>query len=700
MCTGSKTLVSEDAITCLLTDHYHLITYPILYLTASTGEKKSERTRDYGLDIDMEGSAIAASTMASISYQRQCSHIYKEFLNNMKTHLRVEKEARKELAKLNKQKITNMKYSLYQSAGEDLFSSATNRRRSLMDNTTIVSPLVFDESRLNTPWGLDPILDEDLIRPQTAPSKQAQNEHQATRNESVETRPKTVSNIKTLMAEMSLRNNGTVTGHKENTTDHVRFQTPPFRVEDRIAPTVTKHNGDSDSDDEGIDGVVDAKLERTRARKITIKADKFSKLSTGVVEVKLKNKDGEFLLKPVNVNFTSNGVDSFFVAKDPTKERMALVRKHTNCNSTTVSADLKVNNRIAIMKSLMGKETKKTTVAEIFDHARDRKTKHFKILLKNPPVNQAVKERFVKVAKAANVLRKASQAALGLIGKMSQASDLFTKKPSISPNLKPTDSAADITLSESCVLDDSNAGRPEKIQIFVKMFDKRESQSPSKNENQDFSLFRTSSIGSRKGAEIREGWRKNENKEVPSLRTDSRGFHTGNRSDSAMSFSSQDPMSNSYSRQMLARQPSDTLQVDSRSQTPQYRSHSVLSMRGDHIQGTDIDMTEMIRRLVEGRGDDSRPASSLSMVGSHNQGQHSKRTMMPKRIHTQSVRSDNVSETSLGYRTKQIVNERVTMNIIKEQMKKDMEYQENMDVMRRRVAAGSANRMRRGSVRH
>ena len=114
--------------------------------------------------------------------------------------------------------------------------------------------------------------------------------------------------------------------------------------------------------------------------------EKFAQLQNGKTLVKLRDKNGEFILKPLNINYEPTEVEAVFFAKDPTKEKMALVRQNTSWKSQTVSSDLKVNNRLAIQKSLMGQTSKKTTVAEIFNNARDRRTRHFRIMLKNPLV--------------------------------------------------------------------------------------------------------------------------------------------------------------------------------------------------------------------------------------------------------------------------------------------------------------------------
>ena len=84
------------------------------------------------------------------------------------------------LRKLKKEKVCNSKYSLYRSSGSggDLFSKATKKRKQYMENNlATVSPLL--DELCETPWGLDPIIDEDLVRPQTAPPNQQTQETDA-----------------------------------------------------------------------------------------------------------------------------------------------------------------------------------------------------------------------------------------------------------------------------------------------------------------------------------------------------------------------------------------------------------------------------------------------------------------------------------------------------------------------------------------
>ncbi|XP_069118423.1 uncharacterized protein [Argopecten irradians] len=629
--------------------------------------KMAALSRNYGLDVDMADSALAASSVTSREYQKQCQHIYREFIKNMNLHLKVEKEIKEDLSKLRKQKITNMKYSLYRSSGEDVFSSAKEKRQKIMESMAIVSPLIFDDNRMNTPWGLDNIIDEDLLRPQTAPAQKVAEVGEKYDPDTGE-RPQTVSNSNykqldflddiTVEMEMNQRNIGGTHVHLSPTTNNAPIlpnayepQPSPTKTTERVrfaspSPTGEKTENKPDPDEE-TDGIVDPKTERTRARKIIINAMSFAKLSIGEILAKLRHKDGQFKIKPINMTYTPNEVDAVFIAKDPTKEKMALVRQNTNCKSTTIATDLKVNNRIAIMKSLMGIKVKKKTVSEIFDHGRDRKTRHFRIVLKNARSGSLVPEE----AKPTEPSKEEDENAVPI---QVSITPINTKKP----NLKPPNDCLSNQRSVPTYSRDSHT-RTGRVPIIHS----------NNNDMVDGAFIRTSSFGSRRGYE-------------------------NARNDSRMS------MASSFSQ--------DQLQRSMNSRNQQYRplqgvegpERSVSVMSGHEsviFQGTDADMTEMIRMLVEGEGrggpvkqpvhnrSASRASATASVSGSHF-GRKLK-TPSRKMITPTSMLSD--SEFSFGGSISRplSVNKRTTTQMVKDMMQQDREYQQNMDTMRRRMAS-------------
>ncbi|XP_060079269.1 uncharacterized protein LOC132558692 [Ylistrum balloti] len=635
--------------------------------------KATVLSRNYGLDVEMADSALAASSVASRDYQKQCLHIYREFIKNMNCHLKDEKEVRDELNRLRKEKITNMKYSLYRSAGEDVFSSAKEKRQKMMESMAIVSPLIFDDNRMNTPWGLDNIIDEDLLRPQTAPARKVtESEERNDPGDDTEGRPQTVSNTNyrhmdflddiTMEIEMNQRQLGisdapvTPTTHPVlNPSDMDTLQ--PTKTTERVrfaTPNPGENSGGKAESDEETDGIVDAKTERTRARRITINAMSFAKLSIGEIMAKLKHKDGKFKIKPINMNYTPNEVDAVFIAKDPTKEKMALVRQNTSCKSSTIATDLKVNNRIAIMKSLMGIKVKKKTVSEIFDNGRDRKTRHFRIVLKNSKNRSIIPEPVVnEVDKEEDENTVPIQVSI---------TPIIPKKP----NLKHTPG-----LSE-------NLTNHRSTPMYTRDSHNKAGRVPiiHATNDTDSAFIRTSSFGSRRGYE-----------------------HA--RNDSRMSLSSsfsQDPLQRSLSSRNQQYNGRTLHGVEGPDRgTPLNRSVSVMSGRESVIfQGTDADMTEMIRMLVEGDGrggtgkqpgnirSASRASGTTSIAGSH----FGRRMKTPSRkmVTPTSMLSD--SEMSFGGVNRPLsVNQRTTKQMVKEMMEQDKEYQDNMDTMRRRMAS-------------
>ncbi|OWF55427.1 uncharacterized protein LOC110460165 [Mizuhopecten yessoensis] len=622
-------------------------------------------SRNYGLDVDMADSALAASSVASRDHQKKCLHIYREFIKNMNCHLKDEKEVREDLNRLRKEKITNMKYSLYRSAGEDVFSSAKQKRQKMMENMAIVSPLIFDDTRMNTPWGLDNIIDEDLLRPQTAPAhKVTGSEERNGPVEDTEGRPQTVSNTNyrpldflddiTMELEINQRHIGGSEAPLSPTTHGpIEFAPQPSPIKtERVRFATPNLSGDKSEDkagsDEETDGFVDPKTERTRARKITINAVSFAKLSIGEIMAKLKHKDGKFKIKPININYTPNEVDAVFIAKDPTKEKMALVRQSTTCNSSTIATDLKVNNRIAIMKSLMGVKVKKKTVSEIFDNGRDRKTRHFRIVLKNPKCRGIIPEP------AANEVSKEEDE--NSVPIHVSITPIIPKKPNLKHTPGSNDFLANQRSTPSYIRDpNTRAGRVPTIHA---------------SSDTDAAFIRTSSFGSRLGYDH--------------ARNDSRM--------SVASSVSQDPLQrslNSRNMQYNGRTHHGADVVD--------RSVSVMSGRESVIfEGTDADMTEMIRMLVEGEGrggtgkqsGNNRPASRASVATSVAGSHFGRRMKTPSRRMT--TPSSMLSDSEMSYggvNRPQSVNKRTTKQMVKDLIQQDREYHENMDNMRRRMAS-------------
>ena len=315
-----------------------------------------ELARNFGFDITMAGGNMGMPGAAHQDYLARCRYLYKEFLSNMNVLIQDEKDVKKTLQALYKEKIKNMMYSLYRSEdaadGRDPFA----KKQELA--LTPSSPMW--ESRGNTPWALETIVDEEeeaTIRPQTAPARNCVNTHDRQTIDSNQVRPKTAGVDKT----------------------HID--------DDEVSENCLTDT----SETKEIVGVLDTKSERTSSRKITVSKHSFAKVSVKNTNIKLRNRDGSFIVKPMNDYFVKDKMDSVafdpsdaYKNYDPINEKLALVRQVTSFKTPTIASDMKINNRVPIQKSLRGQDAKRVTVAEIYQNARDRRTRRFKLVVKQP----------------------------------------------------------------------------------------------------------------------------------------------------------------------------------------------------------------------------------------------------------------------------------------------------------------------------
>lgn len=317
--------------------------------------------RNFGFDITMSDSNMGLPTAVHKEYLERCHFLYKEFMANMNIHMKHEKVLRKELRSLQKEKMQHLQFSLYRSAS-DPFARHTLHSSSSMQL----------DSRCNTPWGLSTIPDEEdqVFRPQTAPAG-------ARRNTDINSnRPKSAV-VDTVQAKLD--------DDEQSDTD------------------LSDVSGVSKST---IVGVLDKSTERGSSRKIIVGQQSFNKIAHGEVRVKIRHKDGRFLVRPVRTDGradfdseTSNADTQAYEPDlckqqfDPLYERLALVRKLTNFKSPTISSDMKINNRVPIQKSLKGIDAKRTTVSEIYQNARDRKSRHFRIVSSKPRSKSAMSRK-------------------------------------------------------------------------------------------------------------------------------------------------------------------------------------------------------------------------------------------------------------------------------------------------------------------
>ena len=611
----------------------------------------------------------------------------------MNVYFKREQEMRSDLRKLNKEKMTNRQYSLYRCSGSDLFSKADENRRMIMKhNLTTTSPLLdfFDFN----PWGLDAILDEDLIRPESAPNDQEMDEQR----EEEEIRPKTAGVIAgNVMSPMALKpNDSTLASTLETRLAEPHVAKVEYLLRSQSAHTEHRGNNDNDTnrpvtvldhaDDIEVDGEVDVNTERTRARKITINAEKFGKLQKGEVNVKLRDKDGKFILKPISMDYIPDSVESVFIAKDPSKERMALVRQNTSKITPTVSSELKVNNRIAIQRSLMGKAAKKTSVAEIFKGARDRKTRHFRIFLKHPAGEED--DQNVEPGRKQSIAQNNSS---------TMQMYKHQKKMSVNPT------------------------KPSQNNQFPEVRKVSDSSDKSRRDGQKVIAFKENATGGRNNLSVSITSRP-QAQEILSPTTPTQqpsgGILLKRRCDSSassvrppsqLSVGNNEVFSTSGNyRVLFPKRPNPDL-PDSRNNTPGLnRSASSMSMNNNNVQFmfSDQDMTDMIQKLVEGRSEDGdrsdRAPSNLSATGAIRTIQMVKKfssvfrkrnTPTPSTI---SADTENTMNTMRAH--SRIRNARDAKEIIRNVMKQDEENMMAMSSMRRRVALGAHGQKRPSTV--
>lgn len=340
-----KTSFNFCVIFLSITDY--LLTRVFLIL-APADKNEYDLARHYGLDISMPEANFAVASAAQKEYQKKCNFLYRDFMKNMSVHIKQEQNIKKELRNLKKEKMLNSHYSLYRTDGKDLFSTAKKNRETLLKQNELSSSFL-DDLCFN-PWGLDSIIDEDLIRPKTAPAGGADGEVPTdSQQDTLDIPPNSEGgHIKrpSLAATLDADHVNTQVAKVEHllqSQSHSQALPVPAKPPDPASPTLgggmikstqppklVISMPNSVTDGSSCDGEVDIQTERTRARNITIDRDKFLELQKGDVNVKLKNKDGAFIVKPVKVNYDPTGVDAVFIAKDPSKERMALVRQKTN----------------------------------------------------------------------------------------------------------------------------------------------------------------------------------------------------------------------------------------------------------------------------------------------------------------------------------------------------------------------------------
>ena len=653
-------------------------------MTAPAEKNDYELARHYGLDISMPDANFAVASAAQKEYQKKCNFLYRDFMKNMNMHIKQEQKIKKDLRSLKKEKMLNSQYSLYRTDGKDLFSTAKKNRETLLKKHELPGSF-FDDLCFN-PWGLDSIIDEDLIRPTTAPAGVNEVDVPTDQQERMVEPPPPAAegeHLKrpSLAAALNVDHVDTHIAKVEHllqSQSHTQaLPVPPKPPEATSLPpggALAKPADpskadvpaqDSVTEDSSCDGEVDIQTERTRARNIVIDRNRFLDLQRGDINVKLKNKEGAFLVKPVKMTYDMSSVEAVFAAKDPSKERMALVRQNTNWKSPTVAAELKINNRIAIQKSLMGKSAKKTTVAEIFNSARDRKTRHFRIISKThrgDETGDESNERRVSMRPASSPVVRSAPVKSGI-----QVKKTVPQKP------------RHIEGGPPIVIHQAFTNNP--------------------NPRQASSLSRETSLNESTGRRLKEFLSNSMN--VSGNKRNCESATSVRRSTSQTSMDSHDILNSSgYHRVTFADQGSH----DPTHQ--QNRSTSSMSMREGNVQFqmSDVDMNNMLQRLIEGKGEKGDYSSRHTDDSASDLQGAIKALSFIKRLSRMSSRNKRNTPSDVASSTgtaatlqipRRMNSRQETGKFIRDAKQQDSQYHETMATMRRRVALG-ASRSRGG----
>ncbi|XP_046564909.1 uncharacterized protein LOC124273679 [Haliotis rubra] len=284
--------------------------------------------RDFGLDITVPDGGLVSSAASQRQYKTECGRIYKEFIVTMGDYFQEEDSIKQQLKQLQSQKNTGSHI------GRDV------DQESLMGDTisAIFSRLGSRKGGFVTSY-----------RPQTA--------------------------------GMCAKRQPVIVPHPPNRPSTVADYSKEVNMKRRLSYPRRRSSVHHSVASDPFDGVMDQKTQHTRERKLRMHAIAFSKLLAGEVNIKLQNKDGKFVLK--HAAMANSGAAS--ATKGDTsrpadyKEKIALVRQKTSFKSPTLSSDLKINNLVAIQKSLMGLPSKRITVSEIMRKAEDRRARLCKV---------------------------------------------------------------------------------------------------------------------------------------------------------------------------------------------------------------------------------------------------------------------------------------------------------------------------------
>ncbi|RUS79881.1 hypothetical protein EGW08_012359 [Elysia chlorotica] len=322
-------------------------------------------SKDFGLDITVSDGGLVTSAANQRQYQSECNRIYQQFILNMTDYISEEAQLKQTLSSLQSQQ----KKSPRRPKTSCMRDPATARR---------------------TPEALD----EDAFS-----SAQMEEFKNILNRESSRSRMSQASGLRVAGEEADKSRGGTA-GRRKSLSSLTNLpavnhmfpalrERPPSvkaaqleRPESKAASDVKRKAGPvsiSNSTATEYDGIMDANPELSSNRRIRMNPRAFTKLLTGQVTVKLLNKTGDFVLRPVTGGTAVLTQEDTDKQQIDSKERVAIVKQRTSFTSPTLSSDLKISNLVAIQKALKGQAAKRVTVGQVMNSARDRRSRIFRV---------------------------------------------------------------------------------------------------------------------------------------------------------------------------------------------------------------------------------------------------------------------------------------------------------------------------------
>ncbi|KAK3773535.1 hypothetical protein RRG08_022247 [Elysia crispata] len=323
-------------------------------------------SKDFGLDITVSDGGLVTSAANQRQYQSECNRIYQQFILNMTDYISEEAQLKQTLSSLQSQQ----KKSPGRPKTSGFKDPATARRTPEALDEDAFSAAQMEEfknilnrencrSRISHASGLGVVNDEADKSPSGHVSRR-----------------KSFSSLTNLPAV-----NHMFPALKERPPS-VKAGQLLQRSDSKAASDTKRKSGPGSiatSSATEYDGIMEANPELTSNRRIRMNPRAFTKLLTGQVKVKLLNKTGDFVLRPMTGGTAVLTQEDTEKQQMDSKERVAIVKQSTSFQSPTLSSDLKISNLVAIQKALKGQAAKRVTVGEVMKSARDRRARIFRV---------------------------------------------------------------------------------------------------------------------------------------------------------------------------------------------------------------------------------------------------------------------------------------------------------------------------------